>query len=488
MVSRYKYCIGYAYRQVVAESAEFPAFMRESGIITHGEFWRIIDSFTRRLAECGVTKDSLIALHTSDMIVSLATLMASSLLGARFVVAGPILRKADEINPTHFFCSPDSLSVNNPKFKEIDSTWYPSDTETPDTELNPYNFDPDADWLYLHTSGTTGEPKYIALSQRMVSDRTTATADDFPFRRTTFAPLFHPTSRPFFARAIGTLMNAGALIDSPHLEFWAKAGVNFVCGSPQQLRDYLNGRVISPKIERLEVSGAKLTTDAARELLKSFNQLIDVYGAGETSKSFASKITIEDDDTILITGMPRDSAIEIISENGALCGPGEIGSVRVRNDYMTRGYLNAPEDSRKAFRDGWFYPGDIGTWGENGALVIIGRDDDVINLDGYKLNATLLDMFFSAMPGIREAIVFRNPKPDAVDRILVFVVFEPTGDRAHIIDSACEQAEKHLSIVLMPRSIRSIDVIPRTKDGAPDRALCQALVRERASLVPDSKP
>ena len=75
-----------------------------------------------------------------------------------------------------------------------------------------------------------------------------------------------------------------------------------------------------------------------------------------------------------------------------------------------------------------------------------------------------------------------------MDRILVFVVFEPTGDRAHIIDSACEQAEKHLSIVLMPRSIRSIDVIPRTKDGAPDRALCQALVRERASLVPDSKP
>ncbi len=124
--------------------------------------------------------------------------------------------------------------------------------------------------------------------------------------------------------------------------------------------------------------------------------------------------------------------------------------MRVRNPYMVHGYLNSPDATAKSFRDGWFYPGDIATWGENGELVIIGREDDVINIGGYKLNAGMLDMLFNAIPGVREAISFHNPKPNAVEKILVFVVFEKDATRANVIDAACALAKTKLGLSLSP--------------------------------------
>ncbi len=149
---------------------------------------------------------------------------------------------------------------------------------------------------------------------------------------------------------------------------------------------------------------------------------------------------------------------------------------------MVHGYLKAPEATEKSFRDGWFYPGDIATWGENGELVIIGREDDVINIGGYKLNAGMLDMLFGAVPGIREAISFHNPKPNAVEKVLVFVVFEKEAARANVVDTACELARTKLGLSLMPSSFRGVEAIPRTEDGDPDRATCRKMVLERTQL------
>ncbi len=342
---------------------------------------------------------------------------------------------------------------------------------------------PDADWLYLHTSGTTGRAKYIALSERIVKDRTAAVAADFPFQQTTLATTFSPTSRPFFARAIATLMNAGAIVDSRDLNFWTKIGVNLVCGSPLQVVKFLGGGSFSPRVARIEVSGAKLPEEVALVLLNNFNLVVDVYGAAETSKTFENTVMRDPEGRIIKRGRRLDSEVEIVSAQGHSCKAGEVGSVRIRNPYMVDGYLNAPEATAKSFREGWFYPGDIATWGENGELVIIGREDDVINIGGYKLNAGLLDMLFRAVPGIREAISFHNPKPNAVEKVLVFVVFEKEAARANVVDTACELARTKLGLSLMPSSIRGVDSIPRTEDGDPDRATCRKLVLQRTQLT-----
>jgi acyl-coenzyme A synthetase/AMP-(fatty) acid ligase len=387
------------------------------------------------------------------------------------------------LQPTHFFRSVEAKGKKGVNFKLVDDSWLPTahTRSLPDDFMNCSS--PDADWLYLHTSGTTGRAKFIALSERIVRDRTAAVAADYPFQQTTFATTFKSTSRPFFARAIATLMNAGAIVDSRDFNFWTKAGVNLVCGSPLQVVKFMGGGRFSPPIARIEVSGAKLPEETALVLLNNFNLVVDVYGAAETSKTFENTVMRDPDGRIIRKGRRLDSEVEIVSAQGHPCKAGEVGSVRVRNPYMVQGYLKAPEAMAKSFRDGWFYPGDIATWGENGELVIIGREDDVINIGGYKLNAGLLEMLFRTVPGIREAISFDNPKLNAVEKVLVFVVFEKDAARANVIDTACELARTKLGLLLTPSSFRGVDAIPQTEDGDPDRATCRKMVLQRTQLI-----
>ncbi len=471
------------YGRIAAGNQRFPAIIRADQVITHGLFWAIVQSFALHLRGEGVKMGSLVALNTKDMLPSLSTLFATSLLGARLAIAGKTLARAKVLRPTHFFRTPEVSGSRRVDFKLIDDSWMPS---TP-SQLREAEFStpamPDAEWLYLHTSGTTGHAKYIALSEKMVRERTAAVARDFPFQRTTLASTFGATSRPFFARAIATLLNAGAIIDSTDFALWTRAGVNLVCGSPLQLAKLFGGVSFTPRIKRIEVSGAKLPDDIAAHLLDNFEVVVDVYGAAETSKSFENIVLRSPEGRIMRKGLKLDSEIEIVSASGRRCAPGEAGSVRVKNGYMVKGYLQVPEATAKSFRDGWFYPGDIATWGEQGELLVIGREDDVINLGGYKLNAGLIDMLFSSVPGIREAISFHNPKPHAVDKVLVFVVFEKDVERANVIEAARQLAKSKLRLSLGMRSIIGVEAIPRTEKETPDREACQRLVLARAGLL-----
>jgi acyl-coenzyme A synthetase/AMP-(fatty) acid ligase len=470
------------YGRIATENQRFPAIIREQQVITHADFWEVVRSFALHLQSEGVTEGSLVALNTTDMLASLATLFATSLLQARFVAASKVLASAKILQPTHFFRSPEVIGNKRLNFKLIDDSWMP----TPHSRAQKIDFTgtatPHADWLYLHTSGTTGRAKFFALSEKMVLDRTAAVAKDFPFQRTTLATTFAAASRPFFARAIATLLNAGAIVDSRNFDLWTKAGVNLVCGSPLQIGKLLEGVSFVPRVSRIEVSGAKLPDDIAENLLRNFELVVDVYGASETNKTFENIVMRDSRGRIVRKGKPLDSVVEIISASGQRRKVAEAGLVRIKNSYMIHGYMQAPEATAKFFRDGWFYPGDIAMWGENGELLIIGREDDVINIGGHKLNAGMLDMLFRSVPGIRDAISFHNPKPHAIDMVLVFAVFDEDAVRANSVDIACELVKARLGLSIGTDSIRGIDAIPRTEDGNPDREACRKIVLERTQL------
>ncbi|MGB8313777.1 MAG: class I adenylate-forming enzyme family protein [Aestuariivirga sp.] len=252
-------------------------------------------------------------------------------------------------------------------------------------------------------------------------------------------------------------------------------GVNLICGAPRTTMEWLAGRRISPKLPVLQVSGAKLSDADAAFLLQSFEAVEDVYGASETSKSFVNvKALVEG--RLTTRGKPLDSDVQIIGPEGSpVPGPGLQGFVRIRNSYMASAYVGAPEASERAFRDGWFYPGDLAQWGPAGELMVSGRADEIINLGGFKVDAASIDETLRSVAGISAAAAFRDPTEPMPPRLMAMVTVTNSADASKCVAAAHQACSKRFGSNIAPHVILVVPAIPMTGDGAPRRAECQRL-------------
>ncbi len=429
------------------EFADFPAVISEATIITYAQLLASGIGFARRFRALGVTRSSIVALNTGDMPASLSVMLATSLLGCRLVTASGLLAKQNFLHPTHFFRTPDAEGKKGVDFVDITAEWFTDLPERPFDEIAefPCDHDPDDPWLILHTSGTTGKPKFIGLTHRIVADRTAAIAADFPTASVTCAMMFNATSRPFFARAIGVLLNGCTIVDGTSSAFWKSQGVNLVFCSPDQFETFLLRYGMSERFRKVEVSGARLDDRIARKLAAHFDTVVDIYGASETNKTFSNLVSVAVDGTVERRGQPLDSIVEIVDPAGNPCPPGKSGTVRVRNGYMIAGYLNSEEATRKNFQDGWFLPGDIASWGKHGELDILGRTDEIISFGGVKIDAKLIDAIIKSVPGVKDAASLRNPRADRHE-IVAFVVFETGADRPNVTAAIQESYRSHTGL------------------------------------------
>lgn len=474
--------IGDRFLDVAQSHVDFPAIILPDGIITYGQLRMIVRSFAARMRSLGVNRQAIVALNTTDPVVSVATLMATSLIGCQFVIAGNNLARTKALRPTHFLRSPEMQEGRRRIYQQIDESWWPR----PETEAG-YEardeVDVDGPWLAQHTSGTTGTPKYLSLSQRIVLDRTQAIASDFPHSATTVAMTFGCTSRPFQARAVGALLNACTIMIGVDLDRWRQWGVNYVCGSPLQVAELFRDAPTGRRFQRVETSGGRLSDADASVLLGHFETVIDIYGASETNKTFATVIERGTDGAIQRTGRMLDSTIEIVDGDGRPCPPGQVGTVRIRNGYLAPGYIGQLEKTAKSFRDGWFYPGDIGQWSDRGALEIVAREDDLLSIGGVKVYATLVDLMMTVVPGVREAICFKNPKASAAEELLAFVKFDPLVSRAECVEQIRQSIREKFGVLLPIRNIHAIDAIPRDENGKPLRAMAQKMILDKVASL-----
>jgi len=121
-------------------------------------------------------------------------------------------------------------------------------------------------------------------------------------------------------RAIAALTSGNTLVEPGPLEFVQAAGVNLICGSPQQVRLWIADTRISPRLPRLQVSGAKLSEGLVARLLDSFEVVEDVYGSNETIKSHVN-VYNRSDRGIEVIGKPG-SGVWIVAPDGAPCQTG----------------------------------------------------------------------------------------------------------------------------------------------------------------------
>src|SRR3984957_8681753 len=103
------------------------------------------------------------------------------------------------------------------------------------------------------------------------------------------------------------------------------------------------------------------------------------------------------------------------------------GEILVRGDNVTSGYFQRPEETARAFEDGWFHTGDVGQMKDNGELSILGRKKEmIVTPEGLNVFPEDVESVLKQQPGIRDAAVI------GTDRVHAMLILEPgtSGEEA----------------------------------------------------------
>jgi len=447
--------------------------------LSYAKLWQIAQAFALNMQKIGIGHGMTVALESRDIIASVSVMAATALVGARFVLHNP--QTGVEPGPLIVLYSPDRPTphAEGATVVQMTADWSPRHTAVgPDTAAGFAGAESaEAPWWTIHTSGTTGKPKALVLSQRIAFDRSVAAAGDFRGGETRFCSIFPCYTRPFFVRAMAALVNGATLLDFVDPDILSREGANLFSGSPKLVQDWLTRWQPRPRFARLQVSGAPFSDAAASRMLAVFDQVEDVYGAGETNKSFVNLRVLQDGQVSRI-GRPQDSTVQVLLANGQPCDVGEVGEVRVHNDYLAPGYRDAPEATARAFRDGWFHPGDLARWEPGGALTIVGRVDQIINLSGTKIDPAEVEEVLHEVAGVRQSAVFLDPLEQFPLRTMAFLMLEPGTDMVSTVDRAIAHCAQRLAGLKAPGYFFVVPEIPMTHDGVPRRSECARIAKD----------
>jgi acyl-coenzyme A synthetase/AMP-(fatty) acid ligase len=462
-----------ALRQPAAEAVLAPDLT-----VSYENLRRIVDCFAHRMQEHGVQPGHLVAIDTTDAVVALASVLALSSIGAEFATFGLDLVKNPATRPDYAFRSSECPGLSGFPDVELDASWSPGVAKLPDDPdwtWPGFAHPTDACWL-MHSSGTTGQVKFMRLPAQLVFSRVAAVMEEFVHGKTLLAMMFPPTSRPFIIRAMALLLSGGCLIDSTDSKFLTQSGTNFICASPRQIPAWLGGRRLSPRLPRLQLSGARVDDTMAKQLLDSFDCVEDVYGSSETIKAYIAAARRCTDGTIEWTPVPQDSELQVVDDAGQRVVPDKEGRLRIRNPYMISEYFNDAEATARAFRDGWFYPGDRARIDRHGRLTILGRSDAVINLGGVKVDLEEVDATLGSVVGVRLGVSFREIGVAAERSIAACLVLEDANTVDATVAAVRAACLDVFGPAIAPQRLFVVPKVPVTADGVPKRAECRRLI------------
>jgi hypothetical protein len=146
------------------------------------------------------------------------------------------------------------------------------------------------------------------------------------------------------------------------------------------------------------------------------------------------------------------------------------GEVYVSGIGVSRGYLNAPEQTARVFLRDPFHPerrmyrtGDAGRWTAEGTLEYLGRTDSQVKVRGFRIDLGEIERRVDACPGVKAAAVVL--RADARDRLCAYVVLEPGTTVAECRTVLHGELPHHM----VPADFVEIDAMPLTSNGKIDR-------------------
>ncbi|SEF02267.1 Acyl-CoA synthetase (AMP-forming)/AMP-acid ligase II [Streptomyces sp. 3213] len=328
----------------------------------------------------------------------------------------------------------------------------------------PLTAEPDDLAVVLHTSGTTGLPKPVRMTQRRLAARARVNG-----RLCALDPDgFYGGSAPFHHIAglgnIAVALAAGALITGlPRftVEGWTllrELGVTHTSMVPAMLETLLTaGQAHHETLRVLQYGGAPVRPGTLRRTYEAMPGVRMLNMFGQTEGSPISVLTPEDHreavagrtELLRSVGRPAPGVELRVRE----AGPDGVGEIHARADHFFR--IDA---------EGWLHSGDLGRVAEDGYLYLYGRGTDMIIRGGENVHPLEVETVLAAHPDVMDVAVTGAPDERLGQTVVAFVVPadldappEPASLRTH--------ARTRLSGFKVPVRWWFVDHLPRNANG-----------------------
>jgi malonyl-CoA/methylmalonyl-CoA synthetase len=344
----------------------------------------------------------------------------------------------------------------------------------------------DAPALIVYTSGTTGRPKGAVLPRRSIASNLDALAEVWGWTDADVVahglPLFHVHG--LVLGILGPVRRGGTAL---HIGRFSPEGVRdalngpatMLFGVPTMYRRLADAAGESPELAaalggaRLLVSGSAAlpASEHARIQQLTGRGVVERYGMTETLMNTAVHDGAAPAPCTVGPPVPGVDVRLVDDDGEALEGADDetIGEIQVRGPNLFLEYLNRPDATAEAMRDGWFATGDMATRTAEGYIRIVGRRaTDLIKSGGYKIGAGEIEGCLREHPAVDDVAVTGEADDDLGERVVAWVVLRDgaSADAAQLIDHVAGELAPHKR----PRAVHFLDELPRNAMGKVQKA------------------
>ena len=440
-----------------------------------------LDSNVKRIARLlqinGVDNSNLVCTmlpssHDWQVTLALHILGASSF-------SKPVGSKLDEVLKPDWLIS---MRVNSDFPEErtfvIDSNFENAVNQTDKLKHGIGFSSPEFPARYFFTSGTSGAPKYLVTTAAKLNAKALSPSVRNFIGEREFLNLMQLGSSMSYWNALQSLIEGRTYFVSSGYDFKLskllnKYAIRTVAGSPIQISAMLDSLIQTgtkpPLLKTVYMSGSqptKIQVNRIREVLGA--RIYNAYGSTELGFVAVNEILKDSERGGIIS---PDVKLEIVDTDGVILPRGEVGFVRYSKQDMPKKYFNSEEATNEFFKDGFFYPGDLGFINELGNLRLAGRANDVINLGGVKIRPESVEEIALRVPGVTDAAAFPLIDSKGVRRLALAYVAEPGFD-LQVLEDSCQKELRAISVA----KFVEVEIIPRNENGKIPRSKLPELI------------
>lgn len=337
--------------------------------------------------------------------------------------------------------------------------------------------------ILLYTGGTTGRGKGVPITHRNIVSNALQLAHAMSLRPDDIylhsSPMFHSTDLKATALTMIGAGHAYLAEFSPAnvLDAIARHGVTIASLVPTMLRRVLD----APELKSYDLTRLRLisygTSPMPVELIRRAMAALPAvdmhqcYGLTETSPILAILDQADHrrglagrEELLRATGRPLPGVdIRIVGTDGKPLPPGGTGEIVVRGPQVASGYHNRPRETAEAFRDGWFYTGDVGQIDAEGYLYVLDRKKEMVVTGGENVYTLEVEAALYQHPGIREVAVVGVPDEQFGEALFAVIALLPGWQLT--ADDIIKHCRGRIGGYKIPRRMAFVDSLPRSAVG-----------------------